>query len=387
MIGLTTLLKKLLECFADTDEFSEARAPTFFVVYAHENTSTGKADAALVRDLIKWLSILRSKIVSDRTLPTNWYTHEDGNVGRDILSNQFCLLPKNRNSGRFYNNSSVDKVVLCYSEVLQSYYKDDRSKKYIESIKDFYFHTERDLEDTEEVKKGIERIVKEHCSKEGFHHVITEMAFLEIRAMQEQKRHGIIPIILHEDGIEIPSFLDIGVPLRVKPQKLSESMIHECQVQHRLLFKLLRQLCGDKYASINAFEDCYKKCTQGLVLGSSLLSETEFECRVTIEAKLAVDRLTRDSLATYRTSKDQTAIGHGNVHWILPRALNTLFTGRDELLLRIQKALRYNHTSSPNKQKRFVITGLGGQGKSEICLKIANELRQEYDYPFLQFVF
>ncbi|PMD38716.1 HET-domain-containing protein [Hyaloscypha variabilis F] len=69
---------------------------------------------------------------------------------------------------------------------------------------------------------------------------------------------------------------------------------------------------------------------------------------------------------------------HGNVHWIVPRPKNDLFTGRVELLLRIQKALRYDRTSSLEKQKRFVITGLGGQGKSEICLQIANQMRAEF---------
>jgi adenylylsulfate kinase-like enzyme len=57
--------------------------------------------------------------------------------------------------------------------------------------------------------------------------------------------------------------------------------------------------------------------------------------------------------------------------------VNSLFTGRTELLVRIQAVLRGNTTSS-NKQKRFVITGLGGQGKSEICLQVANSLRDEY---------
>ena len=69
---------------------------------------------------------------------------------------------------------------------------------------------------------------------------------------------------------------------------------------------------------------------------------------------------------------------HGNVHWVVPRTVNKLFTGRAELLLRIQKALESDHTSTADEQRRFVITGIGGQGKSEICLKVADLMREKY---------
>lgn len=66
----------------------------------------------------------------------------------------------------------------------------------------------------------------------------------------------------------------------------------------------------------------------------------------------------------------------GNVHWIVPRAPNSLFTGRTELLDRIQGALLVDEASDTEEQKRFVITGLGGQGKSEICLKVTTLMRE-----------
>ncbi|KAH7313072.1 hypothetical protein BKA65DRAFT_151792 [Rhexocercosporidium sp. MPI-PUGE-AT-0058] len=69
---------------------------------------------------------------------------------------------------------------------------------------------------------------------------------------------------------------------------------------------------------------------------------------------------------------------HGNVHWMIPRAINSLFTGRSDLLSRIQKALEIEPISLPQRQKRFVITGLGGQGKSEICLQVASLMKQKF---------
>ena len=68
---------------------------------------------------------------------------------------------------------------------------------------------------------------------------------------------------------------------------------------------------------------------------------------------------------------------HGNVHFKVPRTVNSLFTGRAELLVQIQTVL-HSDTTSITKQKRFVITGLGGQGKSEICLQVASLIKDEY---------
>ncbi|OCL01599.1 TPR-like protein [Glonium stellatum] len=67
----------------------------------------------------------------------------------------------------------------------------------------------------------------------------------------------------------------------------------------------------------------------------------------------------------------------GNRHWIVPRPVNNLFTGRAELLDRMWDAFHSNETSGAAEQKRFVVTGLGGQGKSEVCLQLANRMRED----------
>ncbi|RDW70985.1 putative kinesin light chain 1 protein [Coleophoma cylindrospora] len=94
-----------------------------------------------------------------------------------------------------------------------------------------------------------------------------------------------------------------------------------------------------------------------------------------------IQRMVKDGpsriIERYRV-KGAKSNSHGNRHWRVPRVVNELFTGRDELLGRIQKALRYDDNSFAKKQKRFVITGLGGQGKSEICLKVASLMQEEF---------
>ncbi|KFZ13047.1 hypothetical protein V502_06789 [Pseudogymnoascus sp. VKM F-4520 (FW-2644)] len=80
------------------------------------------------------------------------------------------------------------------------------------------------------------------------------------------------------------------------------------------------------------------------------------------------------------TSRYQSKEGEsaGNKHWLVPRKVNKLFTGRSEIINRIKVAIRDNSAQNAEKQKVFVITGLGGLGKSEICLQVATVLREEF---------
>ncbi|KAI1211995.1 TPR-like protein [Annulohypoxylon truncatum] len=64
-----------------------------------------------------------------------------------------------------------------------------------------------------------------------------------------------------------------------------------------------------------------------------------------------------------------------NVHWLVPRSVNSMFTGRRNLITKIKKVLV---SPAPRAQRRFVLTGMGGQGKSEVCLKVADELREQF---------
>jgi hypothetical protein len=66
-----------------------------------------------------------------------------------------------------------------------------------------------------------------------------------------------------------------------------------------------------------------------------------------------------------------------NLHWVVAKSVNGLFTGRSVLLDRIQNALREDRAVKEGEQKRIVITGMGGQGKSEVCIKVANLVREE----------
>ena len=62
--------------------------------------------------------------------------------------------------------------------------------------------------------------------------------------------------------------------------------------------------------------------------------------------------------------------------WSVPRTVSNLFTGRTDIIAKIMNAI--SDSRHMTQQHRFIIGGMGGQGKSEICLQIANKVRQEY---------
>jgi hypothetical protein len=86
-------------------------------------------------------------------------------------------------------------------------------------------------------------------------------------------------------------------------------------------------------------------------------------------------RLSRE-LKEVRLDKADTTIFE-NTYWLVPRSSNNLFTGRTKLIERIRDALRSDNILIRTEQTRLVITGIGGQGKSEVCIKLANMMREE----------
>ncbi|KAM0721473.1 hypothetical protein Q7P37_002397 [Cladosporium fusiforme] len=71
-------------------------------------------------------------------------------------------------------------------------------------------------------------------------------------------------------------------------------------------------------------------------------------------------------------------------HFIVPRSINRLFTGRSDVLQRLKSSIGSGKEPSKDtdRQKRIVITGIGGVGKSEVCLKLVEEVRERFDNVF-----
>ncbi|ERF72190.1 hypothetical protein EPUS_02077 [Endocarpon pusillum Z07020] len=68
-----------------------------------------------------------------------------------------------------------------------------------------------------------------------------------------------------------------------------------------------------------------------------------------------------------------------NRHWLVPRPVNPFFTGQKTLLKMLRETICDNlHQEVHHKQRRFVIIGIGGAGKSEVCLKFAEANRDRF---------
>lgn len=64
-----------------------------------------------------------------------------------------------------------------------------------------------------------------------------------------------------------------------------------------------------------------------------------------------------------------------NKHFHVPRAISSIYTGREPLLNQLKALLGL---ADSNIQKRFVVYGMGGSGKTEFCCKFAQDNRNRY---------
>lgn len=82
---------------------------------------------------------------------------------------------------------------------------------------------------------------------------------------------------------------------------------------------------------------------------------------------------------TFRGKEDARKEGRGVkrlslFQWIIPRSSSESFAGRTDVVNKIQNKLSEGNTES---QKRYVITSIGGMGKSEICLRVIEKMKNE----------
>ena len=62
---------------------------------------------------------------------------------------------------------------------------------------------------------------------------------------------------------------------------------------------------------------------------------------------------------------------------MVPRSASRVYTGRREIGERLAQALSFDPLTPAKQQRTFVIIGIGGTGKSEVCLKFAEDHRDE----------
>ena len=79
------------------------------------------------------------------------------------------------------------------------------------------------------------------------------------------------------------------------------------------------------------------------------------------------------------------ALDSNNKYFDIPQSVSSIFTGRDAMLDKLQTwmfeispSTRASLGSHRSLQKRFVVYGLGGSGKTQFCCKFAQEHRERF---------
>lgn len=252
----------ILDRLASLDEFSRRACPTLFVVYAHDNPPQGEAKADVVRRIIHWLERSRCRVLSDKA-PLEQFAgpHQDATTAHNILDSQFRLLPPLPRGSELESNATVDKVIVCGSEVLEKYARDDFAAPFIEAVKEAYGRPGR-------AKADIRNLVETNAQTKGFHHVLTELAFLEIRRAGNRGDNCIIPLALsgHLPSTYLPFIEKCDVVLK-KQQSMHLSG------QHRLFFKLLSQIYTRSHVAIHQFKSCYDAAASDLAEQGSVTAD------------------------------------------------------------------------------------------------------------------
>ena len=305
---LEILFEEVCFGFGMSGFFDSLDAPSLFVIYAHNNPTLGKADSRMVRRLIQSLGEIKSKCRSDR----NATLSSDGLESRardDILENQFCILPKS------VSDTSVDKIVVFYSEVLQVYCTNEEGRRYIDKLKTLDLHTPKESEyglhntvfsETSRSTQGkIRAVVEGHLRQPWFHHVLTEIGLVSLRTAWGQDPYSIVAVDLH--GIE--TILDdlefLGRTQHyMSLQPLDAVSINESERHHHLFFSLIERIYNELPIIVTLIRKHYR-------VGLKSLKEGRVQSRDMFKMVVRFE-ITEDikSIGTYRPTRSPTTMVH-----------------------------------------------------------------------------
>ncbi|KAI1322404.1 hypothetical protein F5Y16DRAFT_416014 [Xylariaceae sp. FL0255] len=335
---------RLLEGFADVDVFNGIHETLIFLVYAHNNEGE-EANDYVVHLIIKWLKALRAHVLSDKspTLPHSEYGTSTPEA--NIIDNQLRLLPGQ-------TKEDIGKIVLYGSKVLQTYCEHSFAAKYRESILALH---RTSIQSPQRFEKLIRQHVDAHKPTPGFHHVLTETAFLEIRKQKNTKRHGIIPFVL--GSAEMSSHLPFIEPTDVYLSNHGNN-------PRRMFFKLLKRIYPEKKKEndISYMEQCYTEL-------SAMPNVTDTQISSEIDKSLR--RMISNRSARLR-AQDNVKAGH----FMVPFGRNKNFIGRNALLQQLLEKIP--PSVDRDDCQRTAIEGLGGIGKTQIALEAAYMLHGKF---------
>ena len=80
-----------------------------------------------------------------------------------------------------------------------------------------------------------------------------------------------------------------------------------------------------------------------------------------------------------RSAQNVATLGSLNQHFYTPQTVSSIFTGRAADLENLRRCFLGPVSSDQNNaQKRFVVYGLPGSGKTQFCCKFASDNKKKY---------
>ena len=233
-----------LGCLKELRPQLAPRSPSIFLVYAHKhkNPMEPKADQEVAKYIISLFhDILGLKLYSD-------ITAKNSRTQKDILLAQLSLLPNYKDS----HVESVDKVILCGSEMLASQMKTDTYKRYEQHINDTCANAcKYKLDLLNHLDENLNDFIDKHPDEE-IHHLMTELAFLKRRIIKDRSNDNtIIPVLLNGCRQNaLPNYITnwdvyIGEARWRDPGEWNGIQTFKNQGIHLSIFKLLERLFSD----------------------------------------------------------------------------------------------------------------------------------------------
>ncbi|KAK6069202.1 Ankyrin repeat domain-containing protein 50-like protein 3 [Seiridium cupressi] len=211
---------------------------------------------------------------------------------------------------------TVDNVILFGSEV-QCYWENESAGRYAAEISKRYNKAKERNLSREERNAHIWEFVDSQvgeANQSWFHHVLTELAFLDLRASGDLEHHGIIPFAL--DGrllTYLPYIKHSDVHLKTGVVSDKPSFLH------RTYFRLLKHIYTKAHFVIEDYESCYTASKvrlgqEGGTITRETLSNIVFEKTSEANIMHRLDIGVRDALKLQEFDKRVNDEHAGNRH-------------------------------------------------------------------------
>ena len=336
------------------------KSPKFFVIYAHENQKfpEHEAHSRIVRDFIAWFKKLQLDVDSDRSphgLARGRGKEFEG-ASIDVIKNQLCLLPEQ------LQECSATYVLIFGSALLEKYMVDEEKdmiidgKSYITALVEAcgawaqeQYQKPVGPIDTSMIVDNIIEIQSKYSKKtDYFHHVLTELALVDIREKYGSSKY-VIPISLgelHHGTMAFPkSIASNTTRLRVPVDRDSA---------YESFFKILLMFedFEDDRMLIEGLQGAFKDCKL------SLDGNEESSKPIRLEHQTIIARAVREWLDSEKCRKRERKITTPyirrilNTHSLLERSSIRRLSG-EELPVKLIDIELYARESARNNDQDF----------------------------------